>query len=145
VLESAFDELASFRIYHRDLLEPRMKVASYNQHARLLFAESWSVSAAKFTRPGTMKSRNRQVRLRTAGGVMLKTQTSQNAFAGHFELSKCLLLSLPIQQPTNKPHRGFPYSPSQAMASTWMLSFTSQRGRVSTERWSYCMGSRDMK
>src|SRR6516164_2636325 len=37
VVQSAFDEFARFRIHHRDLLEPRMKIASSfeNQHTRL--------------------------------------------------------------------------------------------------------------
>src|SRR5215831_8006271 len=52
MLESAFDEFAAFRIHHRNLLEARMKIYPYNQHTRLLSSESWSVCAAKFTRPG---------------------------------------------------------------------------------------------
>src|SRR5215472_4423352 len=51
VVESAFDEFASFRVHHRNLLEARMKITPYNQHTRLLSSESWSVSATKSTRP----------------------------------------------------------------------------------------------
>src|SRR5262249_26051540 len=36
VLESALQEFARFHVYHRNLLEARMKIASYNQHTRLL-------------------------------------------------------------------------------------------------------------
>src|SRR5215469_4711888 len=36
VVESAFDEFASFRVHHRNLLEARMKITPYNQHTRLL-------------------------------------------------------------------------------------------------------------
>src|SRR5215469_7726134 len=52
MVESAFDEFTGFRIHHRNLLEARMKIYPYNQHTRLLSSESWSVCAAKFTRPG---------------------------------------------------------------------------------------------
>src|ERR1700730_8614627 len=44
------DDFAGLRIQHRNLLEARMEIASYNQHTRLLSSESWSVSATKFTR-----------------------------------------------------------------------------------------------
>src|SRR5215472_8684511 len=36
VVQSAFDEFASFRVHHSNLLEARMKITPYNQHTRLL-------------------------------------------------------------------------------------------------------------
>src|SRR5215469_17828121 len=50
VVESAFDQFASFRVHHRNLLKAGMKIYTYNQHTRLLSSESWSVCTAKFTR-----------------------------------------------------------------------------------------------
>src|SRR5215467_6742539 len=35
VVQSAFDEFASFRVHHSNLLEARMKITTYNQHTRL--------------------------------------------------------------------------------------------------------------
>lgn len=46
------DDFAGLRIQHRNLLEARMEITSYNQHTRLLSSESWSQCTAKFTRPG---------------------------------------------------------------------------------------------
>src|SRR4029453_801546 len=45
--QSAFLQLASFRIYVSDLLEARVIVTSYNQHVRLLSPEPWLVSTTK--------------------------------------------------------------------------------------------------
>src|SRR6516162_8268165 len=51
VVQSAFDEFARFRVHHRDLLEPRMKIAPIINILGSFPSESWSVCAAKFTRP----------------------------------------------------------------------------------------------
>src|SRR5437867_7677565 len=43
VFEAALDEFAGLGVCHCDLLKTGMKVTTYNQHARLLPSESWSV------------------------------------------------------------------------------------------------------
>src|ERR1700730_6167114 len=61
------DDFAGLRIQHRNLLEARMEIASYNQHARLLSSESWSVTATKFTRSGGADAVIQSIRQRIIG------------------------------------------------------------------------------
>ena len=47
MLQSAFLQLATVRIYVCDLLETRVTGRSYNQHVRLLSPEPWLVGTTK--------------------------------------------------------------------------------------------------
>src|SRR5580704_2855381 len=61
--QAALPVLPSFLIYVRNLLETRMKVTTYNHHARLLLPSPWSFSSNQCIRAegadAVMKSVNR--------------------------------------------------------------------------------------
>jgi hypothetical protein len=68
-----------------------MEIASYNQHARLLSSESWSVTATKFTRSGeadaVIQSRNRDYPcVWSAAELQAKNEEWQLVYANVFGL-----------------------------------------------------------
>src|SRR5580704_1648700 len=64
--QAALPVLPSFLIYVRNLLETRMKVTTYNHHARLLLPSPWSFSSNQCIRAegadAVMKSVNSHTR-----------------------------------------------------------------------------------
>jgi hypothetical protein len=50
VLQSSFLELASLGVHKSYMLNPRMIIATYNDHVRLLSPGPWLVRTTKFTR-----------------------------------------------------------------------------------------------